>query len=115
MTGRYSQASSGPSPSPTSREDGVYVDELRVGAVVDIETQHRHYRLVKRDQAHVSIAGHPTFCPQPVEVEIEGSIGDKFPLFSHPGYIGRGLHLVYRHPHFEVVTTSRIREIHTRS
>ena len=114
MIGRDSLQFSGSPQSPPPGGDGVYVDQLRDGAVVDIETQHRHYRLVKRDDGHVSITGHPTFCPQPVEVEIEGSIGDRFPLFSSPGYIGRGMHLVYKHPHFDIVTTSEIREVHTR-
>ena len=56
-------------------EDGLYLNDLADGAVVDIETQHRHYRLVKRADTHVRISGHPTFCPEPVEVEVEGSIG----------------------------------------
>lgn len=93
--------------------EGVYVDELDDGTVVEVETQHSHYRLVKRDNTHVSISGHPRFCPQPVEVEIEGSVGSKSPTFSNPGFIGRGMHLVYKHPKFNLVTTSRILDIHT--
>jgi hypothetical protein len=103
--------------SPAGRaqtEEGIYVDELDDGAVVEIETAHSLYKLVKRDDTHVAISGHPRFCPQPVEVEIEGSVGDKSPAFSNPGFIGRGMHLVYKHPEFNIITTSQIREIHTR-
>lgn len=94
--------------------DGIFVNQLDKGAVLDIETRNRHYQLVKRDQDHVAISGHPTFCPQPVEVEIEGSVGRTQPMFSDPGYIGRGMRLVYKHPVFDIVTTSEILAIHAR-
>jgi len=99
----------------TETEEGLYLDELDDGTVVEIETENSHYQLVKRDDKHVSISGHPTFCPQPVEVEIEGSIADNPPSFSNPGFIGRGMHLLYKHPQFNLVSTSHIRGIHTRS
>jgi hypothetical protein len=92
--------------------EGFYLDDLASGAVVEIETQHHHYRIVKRADTHVRISGHPTFCPEPVEVEIEGSFGNRPPLMPNPGFIGRGMYLVFKHPLFDEVTTSRIREIH---
>jgi hypothetical protein len=80
---------------------------------VDIETQHHHYRLVKRADTHVRISGHPTLCPEPIEVEVEGSLAGGPPLVPNPGFIGRGMYLVFKHPLFEqVITTSKIREIH---
>jgi hypothetical protein len=92
---------------------GIYLDDLDDGDVVDIETQHHRYRLVKRDDTHVRISGHPTFCPEPVEVKVEGSIAAGRQLAPHPGFIGPGMYLVFKHPHLEqVITTSRIREIH---
>lgn len=97
----------------TSGQEGVNVRELTNGAVVEIDTAHCHYRLVKRDATHVSISGHPMYCPEPVEVEIEGSYGGNTPSMPNPGFIGRGMRLVFKHPHYDLVTTSRIREIHT--
>lgn len=94
------------------RDEGFYLNDLVGGAEVDIETQHHRYRLVKRADTHVRISGHPKFCPEPIEVEIEGSFGNKPPLLPHPGFIGRGMYLVFKHPTFDEVTTSRIREIH---
>jgi hypothetical protein len=102
-----------PAEQPGS-EEGLYVTDLADGDVVDIETQHRHYTLVKRADAHMDISGHPTFCPQPVNVEVEGSVEGRSALLPNPGFIGLGMYLLFKHPHFNLVTTSRIREIHTR-
>jgi len=94
-------------------DKGFYLNDLADGAVVDIETQHHHYRLVKRADTHVRIFGHPTLCPEPIEVEVEGSLAGGPPLVPNPGFIGRGMYLVFKHPLFEqVITTSKIREIH---
>ena len=93
--------------------EGIYMKDLPDGSVVDIETQHRHYRLVKRDDFHARISGHPEYCPEPVDVEIEGSIAKGPSLLPNPGFIGRGMYLVFKHPRYEqIITTSRIREIH---
>jgi len=102
--------------SPPDRQvqgkEGIYLNDLADGAVLDIETQHHHYRLVKRADIHVRISGHPTFCPEPIDVEIEGSIEKGPTLVPKPGFIGRGMHLIMKHPNFGWVTTSRIRDIH---
>ncbi len=93
--------------------EGLYLNDLACGTVVEIETKHHHYRLVKRADTHVCISGHPKFCPQPVEVEVEGSFGSRRRLNPHPGFIGLGMYLVFKHPLFhDRITTSRIREIH---
>ena len=93
--------------------EGIYMKDLPDGSVVDIETQHRHYRLVKKDNSHARISGHPEYCPEPVDVEIEGSIEKGPSLLPNPGFIGRGMYLVFKHPRYEqIITTSRIREIH---
>ena len=77
-------------------DEGFYLHDLADGAVVEIETQHHHYRLVKRADTHVRISGHPTICPEPVEVEIEGSFGSGPPFNPNPGFIGRGMYLVFK-------------------
>ena len=106
----------GPYPSAeVSREapsanDGVYLDDLQEGAVVELETKHHHYRIEKCDHAKALISGHPRFCPEPITVQIEGSSRDD--LLPNPGFIGRGMHLIFEHPVFHTVSTSRIREIH---
>ena len=82
------------------------------GTVVEIETQHRNYRLVKRADSHVRISGHPTYCPEPVDVVLEGSIPVGSTLVPEPGFIGRGMYLLMKHPTYNWITTSRIRDIH---
>ncbi|HEV2178220.1 MAG TPA: hypothetical protein VGW33_13625 [Terriglobia bacterium] len=91
-------------------EDGVYLDDLADGAVIELETAHHHYRLVKSAHDEARITGHPKFCPEPVTVEIDGSVDDDFSV--RPGYIGRGLHLVFEHPVYHTVTTSCILDVH---
>jgi len=95
---------------PKSEEDGVYLDDLADGAVLELETKHHRYKIVKSAHAQACISGHPKFCPEPVSVEIDGSGGAGQEL--KPGYIGRGLHLIFEHPVYRTITTSRILDIH---
>ncbi len=92
--------------------EGIYVRDLATGEAVEIETQHHRYTLVKRDGSQVRISGHPEFCPEPVDVQIEGSVGGRPMRNPKLGYIGRGMYLIFKHPLLDSVTTSRIREIH---
>ena len=112
MPGLYPCAEAGREVPPTN-EDGVYLDDLQEGAVVELETEHHHYRIEKRDHAEARISGHPTLCPEPITVHIEGST--RRGLLPKPGFIGRGMHLIFEHPVFHSVATSRIREIHVLS
>jgi hypothetical protein len=96
---------------PGSEEEGVYLDDLAEGAVLELETKHHRYTIVKSHQAQACISGHPKFCPEPVTVEIDGSGGGGCAL--KPGYIGRGMHLIFEHPVYHTVTTSRILDIRT--
>jgi hypothetical protein len=100
---------------PRPNEEGIYLKDLAEGAVVELETQHHHYTLQKQAGSQVQISGHPTFCPEPIAVQIEGSVEGRPMMDPKPGYIGRGMHLIFKHPVFDSVTTSRIREIHSKS
>jgi len=93
-------------------EDGIYLHDLADGAVLELETQHHHYRIEKTSDTEALISGHPTLCPEPVTVQIEGSAMGRPLVMPTPGYIGCGMHLVFEHPVYHTVTTSRIREIH---
>jgi len=94
---------------PQEAAQGVYLKDLAEGAVLDIQTQHCQYRLVMGADTHVRLSGHPMFCPEPIEVNIEGSIARRQSLVPSPGFIGRGMYLVYKHPGFDrIITTSRI-------
>jgi len=97
---------------PVTTMEGFYLDDLASGTALEIETRNRNYRLFKRANAHVRISGHPTYCPEPVEVEVEGSFGSGLKSAPHPGFIGRGMYMMFKHPLFGWITTSQILEIH---
>jgi hypothetical protein len=90
-------------------EGGVYLDDLPQGAALDVQTQNRHYHIVNRGHGHALISGHPQFCPQPVLVRIHGSNWGGSMLKVR--FIGRGMHLEFRHPEHRTIMTSRILEI----
>jgi hypothetical protein len=96
-------------------EEGVNLNDLAEGSVIELDTQHHHYTLEKRAGSQVRISGHPTFCPVPVAVQIEGSVDGLPTLNPQPGYIARGKRLMFKHPVFDCVTTSRIRKISSKS
>jgi hypothetical protein len=87
-------------------EGGVYLDELPRGTVLEVETQNRQYRIVHCGEGQAWISGHPEFCPDPVLVQIDGSNWGGSMLKT--SFIGRGMHLEFRHPEYRTITTSRI-------
>ena len=99
-------------PTQSGTGDGFYVDELTMGTVLELETEHHHYTLVKHSGSEVGISGHPMYCPEPISVKIEGSVAGRPMLEPRPGFIGRGMYLMFKHPVYDIVRTSRIRQIH---
>jgi hypothetical protein len=89
--------------------DGIYLCDLPDGASLEVETKHHRYRIVKLAQTQARISGHPTYCPEPITVEIEGSAGEGSALKL--GFIGRGMHLMFQLPNYQTLTTSRITDI----
>src|ERR1700733_9083446 len=55
--------------------EGVDLEELPTGAVLEIETGHTSYRLENLGDGNALLSGHPTYCPQPIAVQVQGSIG----------------------------------------
>jgi len=90
-------------------EGGVFLDQLPHGAVLCVETRNRLYTLVNRGNGEALISGHPKFCPEPVLVHIEGSNWGGSMLKI--AFIGRGMHLEFRHPEHRTIMTSRIVDV----
>jgi hypothetical protein len=90
-------------------EGGVHLADLLPGAVVEVETQNHAYTLLNRGGASVLISGHPQFCPNPRPAKILGSSWGGTMLKE--AYIGRGMHLQFRHAGCGPITTSRILEV----
>ncbi len=92
-------------------ESGVYLEALPEGTVLEVETSHHRYTIVNRSCGEALISGHPTFCPEPIVVRVEGSTWGGSMLQA--GFIGLGMRLTFLLPTHRTVTTSRIIEIRT--
>jgi hypothetical protein len=91
-------------------EGGVFLRDLPEDCRLEVETRNRAYVLILRRDGHVLISGHPEFCPEPVLVRINGTTWGGSMIKT--GYLGRGMHLEFRHPKYEgFVVTSPIRDI----
>lgn len=93
-------------------EGGVHLRDLPMGAVLEVQTCRRWYTIVNQGDGEALISGHPEYCPSPVLVKIHGSTWGGSMLKEQ--FIGRGMHLEFRHPAFLPITTSRILEIRER-
>ncbi len=90
-------------------EGGVFKKALPIGAVLDVQTINRVYRIVNCEDSDILIMGHPEFCPEPVRVQLHGcTFGGSM---IRQQYIGRGMHMEFRHPVFGIVLTTEIQEI----
>jgi hypothetical protein len=91
--------------------DGVYLDDLPEGAVLEVETSGHRYRIVNRTHGEALISGHPKFCPQPTAVTIGGSaLGG---CMVKAGFIGLGMRLTFQLPTRAMITTSPVMQIRT--
>lgn len=91
-------------------EGGVFLDSLPEGAVLELQTENRRYRIQNRGRGHVLISGHPKYCPQPRRAVIHGSTWGGSML--KVGFIGRGMHLEFGPAGSRgIITTSRIVDI----
>jgi hypothetical protein len=91
-------------------EGGVDLEELPAGTRLEVQTENRFYQIVNHGRGRALISGHPTYCPEAVEVSIHGSTWGGRMIKSR--FIGRGMHLEFGHPERRgVITTSRIVEI----
>ena len=91
-------------------EGGVLLGALQPSTVLQIQTQNHRYTAVLLGGGDVLISGHPTYCPEPVQVAIAGSTWGGSMLKQR--FIGRGMHLEFCHPDYHTpIITSRIQEI----
>ena len=86
-------------------EGGLCLSRLENGSRVLVQTVSRLYELRVRN-GQTWISGHPEFCPRPVPVEVRGSSWGGSMLKVE--YLGRGMHMEFRHPRYAIVTTSPI-------
>jgi hypothetical protein len=88
-------------------EGGVYLGDLPPESTLQVQTQNHVYTLVNHGEGRMLIWGHPVFCPAPVQVKVAGSNWGGSMLKA--AFIGRGMHLEFRHPRYQCpIITSRI-------
>jgi len=92
---------------------GVALDELPLGAVLDVETANNRYQIENRGDGEVLISGHPEICPTPVLVNFHGSTWGT-PMLKLR-YIGREMSMEFSHPDKGIVRTSRVRDVRERN
>jgi hypothetical protein len=94
-------------------EGGVGLDQLPLGAILDVQTANNLYRIENRGDGEVLISGHPEICPTPVLVNFHGSTWGT-PMLK-VRFIGREMRMEFFHPLKGIVRTSRVRDIHERT
>jgi hypothetical protein len=91
-------------------EGGVDLRQLPPESKLKVETRNRAYTIVMKRDCNALISGHPDYCPSPVLVRIHGSNWGGSMIRT--AYLGRGMHLEFRHPMFEgLIVTSPICDI----
>jgi len=91
-------------------EGGVYLKDLPDESELEVLTRNRGYTLKVLRDGNALISGHPEFCPEPVLVRISGCNWGGSMLKA--AYLGRGMHLEYRHPKYRgPIVTSAIVDI----
>jgi hypothetical protein len=82
------------------------LEDLRVGAVIEVETAHHTYRIENRGDGKVLMVGHPTYCPKPLLVELYGSTAGAGMIKM--GFLGPGMRMQFKHPSRGVIATSPV-------
>ena len=90
-------------------EGGVDLRKAPPGAIFEVRTENRSYRLVHQGWGEALISGHPQFCPEPVLVRIHGSTWGGSMIKEN--FIGRGMHLEFVRPDSLPITTSKVLEV----
>jgi hypothetical protein len=91
-------------------EGGVFLNDLPLATVLEIQTQNHRYQVVFLGDNNALISGHPRYCPEPIRVAIAGSTWGGSMLKRR--FVGRGMHLEFRHPEYRTpIVTSLVQEI----
>ena len=53
--------------------EGVFLEDMLLGASVEVKTGNHRYRIQRAGEKTAFISGHPEYCPEPVQVALQGS------------------------------------------
>ena len=91
--------------------EGVYLHDLDPGAVLEVETESRRYKITYVGGDDILISCHPSLFPSPVSAKFLGSLTSSGEIQF--GFLGRGMRLAFRRLSDDLpVITSAIRDIH---
>src|SRR2546427_4072869 len=90
--------------------EGVDINNLNPGSLIEVETTSRRYHIECLGGNTMRISGHPDFCPNPVEAELQGSV-DREGMYES-GFITPGKQLVFVLARDRFVTTTRVLSVH---
>ena len=96
--------------TPAEISEGVDIQNLSPGSLIDVETRSRHYQIECLGGNAMRISGHPQYCPNPVLAELAGSV-DREGMYE-TSCITPGKHLVFLLGDDRPVTTSRVLSVH---
>jgi hypothetical protein len=82
---------------------------LNPGAMIDVETKSRHYRIEYLGGNSIRVSGHPEYCPDPVPANLRGSLDQDGCL--ELGSIVCGMKLIFVLRGDRPVTTSRVVQV----
>lgn len=54
-------------------EAGVFLEETPAGTALEVKTGNHSYRIERAGEKTAFISGHPEYCPEPVQVQLQGS------------------------------------------
>jgi len=80
--------------------------DLPPGALVEVETKNRCYRIECLGGNAIRISGHPEYCPTPVPGQLENSSSE-----DSAAIIGRGKRLQFRLENGAPVITSKVTNV----
>lgn len=90
--------------------EGVDLNTLSPGSLIDVETKSRHYRIECLGGDAIRVSGHPEYCPRPAPAHLHGSVDEQGKLES--GIIEPGMRLVFFLNDDRPVTTSTVVSVH---
>jgi len=95
---------------PSDFFKGVDLKSLRVGSLIDVQTNSRSYRIEFLGGNAIRISGHPDYCPDPELAELHGSLDNDGMV--EMDFIEPGMRLIFVLNNHRPVTTSKVLSVH---
>ena len=90
-------------------EAGVFLEDILAGATVEVKTGNHRYLIQRAGVRTAFLSGHPEYCPEPIQVALQGSrwLDSEIPKC----YLAPGMLLQFTTESGVSVLTSQIEEV----